>query len=158
LAVYRRILAPLDGSALAEATLEHVVAVAAGCRVPEVVLLVVLEPVSSLAFPSQAALDKDLIARMEQNSQTHAQGYIAKMVDRLRKDSVAARGVVVWGVAADEIVDYARKNQVDLIIMSTHGRSGVSRWAFGSVADKVMRRSPVPVLVIPPDSSGHGGL
>ena len=121
-------------------------------------MLVVLEPVSSLAFPSQAALDKDLIARMEQNSQTHAQGYIAKMVDRLRKDSVAAWGVVVWGVAADEIVDYAGKNQVDLIIMSTHGRSGVSRWAFGSVADKVMRRSPVPVLVIPPDSSGHGSL
>ncbi len=156
--MYKKILALLDGSELSEASLEHVRTVAAGCNVPEVVLLIVVEPVSSLSYASQAALDKGLIARMEQHSQAHAQDYIGRIVDKLKKQGIAAHGVVAWGMPADEILYYARKNEVDLIIMSTHGRSGVSRWAFGSVADKVMRYSPVPVLVVRPDGSQGGAL
>ena len=52
------------------------------------------------------------------------------------------------GGIAETILDYAENNKVDLIIMSTHGRSGPSRWAFGSVAEKVVRHAPCPVLVV----------
>jgi nucleotide-binding universal stress UspA family protein len=52
------------------------------------------------------------------------------------------------GKPAEEIVNYATKNKVDLIIMASHGRAGVSRWAYGSVPDKVLRSSCVPVLLV----------
>ena len=57
---------------------------------------------------------------------------------------------VIEGRIAEAILDYVEKNQVELVIISTHGRSGISRWTFGSVADKVVRHSPVPILVIAP--------
>ena len=66
------------------------------------------------------------------------------------QEGISARGEVVTGKAADAILDYAEKNNVDLIIMSTHGRSGISRWAFGSVADRVVRHSIAPVLLVAP--------
>jgi nucleotide-binding universal stress UspA family protein len=56
----------------------------------------------------------------------------------------------VKGSAAEEILKYSQDNDVDLIIMSTHGRSGVSRWAMGSVADRVVRTSVAPVLLTTP--------
>ena len=52
------------------------------------------------------------------------------------------------GRAADRLVDFSEKNDIDLIVMASHGRSGVSRWAYGSVADKVFRASCVPVLMV----------
>ena len=58
------------------------------------------------------------------------------------------RGDVVEGNAADAIVDYAGKNDIDLIIMATHGRSGIGRWALGSVADRVVRHANAPVLLV----------
>jgi nucleotide-binding universal stress UspA family protein len=64
--------------------------------------------------------------------------------------------VVTDGRPADEILNYATDNKVDLIIMSTHGRSGVSRWFFGSVAEKVIRHATVPVLISPPRGTRAG--
>ena len=58
--------------------------------------------------------------------------------------------VVIQGKVAEGILDYVVKNQVDLIMMSTHGRSGPSRWALGSVADRVIRHSLIPVLIVSP--------
>jgi nucleotide-binding universal stress UspA family protein len=52
------------------------------------------------------------------------------------------------GRVAETIIDYANRHSVDLIIMATHGRSGLSRWAYGSVADKVLRGADVPVLLV----------
>ena len=56
-----------------------------------------------------------------------------------------------WGEAAEGIVNYAEKNQIDLIVMTTRGRSGLGKFFLGSVASKVISTSPVPVLVIPPE-------
>ena len=81
---------------------------------------------------------------------TEATTYISKVAEELKKEGMVVKTRIVQGAPADSILDYTQKNQVDLIIMSTHGRSGVSRWAFGSVADRVIRNSPVPVLLSPP--------
>ena len=60
------------------------------------------------------------------------------------------RSEVVTGRAADNLADFAAKNEVDLIIIATHGRSGISRWIWGSVADRILHSSSVPVLIVRP--------
>ena len=71
------------------------------------------------------------------------------MADSLKADGIAVEIDIAYGGAAEAILDYAKKNKVNLIVMSTHGRSGVSRWFFGSVAERVLRHSVIPVLIIP---------
>jgi nucleotide-binding universal stress UspA family protein len=147
--MYHKILAPLDGSAFAECALDHVKAIAQGCEVPEVVLLRVAEPIhsSDLAAYAEAGIDT---AMLMHDVEAGAQLYIAKKAEELKKQGVPVRGVVSTGWAADAIMSFAEKENVDLIIMSTHGRSGIGRWFMGSVADKVVRHSKVPVLTVAP--------
>lgn len=147
--MYQKILAPLDGSELSECSLQHVKAIATGCQVPEVVLLRVVEPIHSqeLVAYAEASIDIDKVFREMHDA---AQKYIGKLTADLKKGGLNVQGVVTTGWPAQLILDYAVDSKVDLIIMSTHGRSGVTRWLMGSVADKVVRHSPVPVLTISP--------
>jgi nucleotide-binding universal stress UspA family protein len=147
--MYGKIMAPLDGSAFSECCLEHVRTIATGCQVPDVVLLRVVEPIhaTDLAAYAEAGIDTAMLMR---DVEAGAQAYVAKIVEELKKGGLPARGVVTSGWAADAIMSYAEKNKVDLIIMSTHGRSGIGRWLMGSVTDKVVRHSPVPVLTVAP--------
>lgn len=87
---------------------------------------------------------------VEERGRSWAEDYLTKMANRLKKEGVATHTVVVTGWPADKILDYTDQNQVDLIIMSTHGRSGATRWVFGSVADRVLRHARVPVLMVSP--------
>lgn len=148
--MYKKVLAPLDGSELSECSLEHVRAIATGCNIPEVILLRAVEPLSAATIEALAEASGNLITRVENENKAEAKGYISRMVSRLNSEGINAKGEIVHGRADEEILNYSEKNQVDLIIMSTHGRSGVSRWAFGSVADRVIRHSRVPVLVVSP--------
>ncbi len=147
--MYQKILAPLDGSQFSECSLDHVKAIARGCAVPEVVLLRVVEPIpaSELASYAEARID---IQSLMQEIEAAARTYIEKLTEDLKKTGLAAQGIVTVGWAADMIMTYADGNGVDLIIMSTHGRSGISRWFMGSVADKVVRHSKAPVLTVSP--------
>ncbi len=145
--MYKKILAPLDGSEFSECSLEHVRAVATGCQVPEVILLSVVEPVAPHAYAEASA---EWMANAEKTAQEEIKDYLSQLADKLNKEGVAAQTAVILGRPADKILDYANKNQVELIIMSTYGRSGVSRWVFGSVADRVLRHSAVPVLIVSP--------
>ncbi len=147
--MYRKILSPLDGSEFAECALDHVKAIATGCQVPEVVLLRVVEPIhaSDLAAYAEAGIDTGALMH---DVESGAQIYIAKKAEELQKQGLPAHGVVATGWAADTIMSYSEKETVDLIIMSTHGRSGIGRWFMGSVADKVVRHSKVPVLTVAP--------
>jgi nucleotide-binding universal stress UspA family protein len=151
--MYKKLLAPLDGSELAECALEHVKAIATGCNVPEVVLLRVVEPIFS-DIGELAASNAKLATQVEQNVEevhkNEAMQYINRKADKLKKEGVNSTGTIIFGKASEEILKYAENNQFDLIIMSTHGRSGISRWAFGSVADRISHYSPIPVLIISP--------
>ena len=152
--MYKKILVPLDGSDLAECSLAHVKAIATGCNVPEVILLRIIEPITSFDIGELAASNAKLASQVEQNVEkvhkTQAMDYINEQVDKLKKQGLNPTGFTMFGKAAEEILNYADKNQVDLIIMSTHGRSGISRWAFGSVADRVVHYSTAPVLIVSP--------
>lgn len=143
--MYKKILAPLDGSDLSECTLSHLRAVATGCHVPEVVLLRVVEP-----FHQIPEVSEEFIKEARKSALESAKSYLSQVADGLKKDGVTTSTVVLQGQPGEEILDYAKKNKIDLIVISTHGRSGIARWAMGSVADKVVRHSKAPVLTVTP--------
>ena len=145
--MYKKILVPLDGSDLSECVLEHVIAIATGSRVTEVILLRIIEELPKLAYSETS---EDIVQEAEAKAASDFKDYLAQLANKLEKEGIATQTVVIQGKPADEILNYAEKNQVDLIIMSTHGRSGISRWVFGSVADKVVHYSTFPIFIVPP--------
>ena len=150
--MYSKILVPLDGMELAECILDHVRAIVTGGQVSKIVLLTVVEPYEK-GLPSTTwggVISAEHGAALAINSRAEAKDYITKVADKLREEGMLVQPVVIQGRVAEGILDYAIKNQVDLIMMTTHGRSGPSRWALGSVADRVIRHSPIPVLIVSP--------
>lgn len=148
--MYRKILVPLDGSKLAESAIPHVITIAKGCEVGEVVLFRVCEPPVILAdYPSNLRPEwEDHVKQETLHSQQQCQLYLSDAEKKLKEAGLNVRTESGLGNVAEMIVDYAAKNQVDLIIMASHGRSGVLRWAYGSIADKILRSSPVPVMIV----------
>jgi len=157
--MYKKILVPLDGSELSESILEHVITIARSCQVPEMVLLTVIE---ALDKGISEIIDARVSMDLEQAYQIALdlnQAYIDEIIKYLKKiaSSLEEKGItvsieVLTGKPAEEILRYSKDNKVDLIVMSTHGRSGFSRFVFGSVADKVLRQTDVPVLLKPAGS------
>ena len=150
--MYKKILVPLDGSELSESVLNHVVTIATSCQVPEVVLMRVREPLDQGV---RIALDPEIAAELDEAYHNEAANYLEKIATTLKRKGIAVKVEVLSGNPAEEIIKYSQRSGVDLIIMSTHGRSGVSRWVFGSVADKVIRQTEVPVLIRP---AGHRAI
>ncbi|MFP4642685.1 MAG: universal stress protein [Dehalococcoidia bacterium] len=143
--MYERILVPLDGSETAECILPHVREAAKRYEVEEVVLLRVVEPVP--LWDAQW-VDTTALERVEQET---ARQYLADVGSRLRTEGLNVREeVLVDHNAAGSIVDFSRGNAIDLITLATHGRTGISRWVIGSVADRVLRSSRLPVLMVTP--------
>ncbi len=140
--MYQNIMLPLDGSDLAECVFPHLEAIALGCRVPSVTLIYVAEPIGIIQPRQEEWRDRQL------HYITAAQNYLNEVTNRLTKLSQPIRTEVLQGRAAESIISFAVENNIDLIIMATHGRSGVSRWVWGSVADRVLRASRVPVLLV----------
>jgi len=146
--MYKKMLVPLDGSEFSECVLDHVRAIAKGCQVPEVVLLGVAEPLTHQVYYMMGM--EDQLENWQKENEKYVGSYLSRAAAELRKDDIAGKTVVVSGRPAEAILDYANKNQVDLIVMSTHGRSGVSRWVLGSVTDRVVRNTTASVLTITP--------
>lgn len=147
--MYERILVPLDGSAVAEQALPAA-AVHAQTFDAELILLRVIEPLTDFVRPSPALRDAEttMIAL--------AQEYLEKQRDELEKLDIRVQAATVTGRTHEQILKFGETKQVDLIVICTRGRSGVSRWLMGSVADRVMRGARVPVLVVPAHQQGGG--
>jgi universal stress protein A len=143
--MYQKILVPLDGSKISEYSLAHVSAIATGCNVPEVVLLRVVEP-----MPRYAELGEVDWAEIDRNAKAGAKAYLAKITKKLKIDFVNTKSVMAIGDPGEEILEYARKNRVDLIIMTSHAHPGIMKWLLGSTAERVVRHSPVSVLLVSP--------
>ncbi len=148
--MYRKVLAPLDGSELAEHTLEHLKVLLKGCEAPEVIILRVIEPLPAQTLSTFSHTSSPILTEMENKNRQAAKRYVRNIADRLKKDNINAIPVTLEGTAADEILDYANNNNVEMIIMSSHGRSGIKRWLLGSVTKKVLDHSPIPVLIVIP--------
>ncbi|MFZ7102084.1 MAG: universal stress protein [Peptococcaceae bacterium] len=148
--MFDKILVPLDGSELAESILGYVGFIAAGCHASEVVLLRVRGFLDPVAMKTMTA---KMVEQIEEASTKEAEAYLQGISEALSKMNIHTRFQVLSGNPADEIIEYSRKNGIKLIVMSTHGRTGVSRLVWGSVADKVLRSSTIPALIIPPGNS-----
>lgn len=149
--MYDRILVPLDGSKLGEAALPHVEALVAklspGTKV-EITLLRVVSSLSHYIVAGGEAVQIPYTDKEIEQIKKDAADYLSKAGEGLRKKGAVVKIVVNTGRAAEEILKVADESKTDLIAMSTHGRSGLSRWAFGSVADKVLRSGKTPILMV----------
>ena len=146
--MYKKILVPLDGSPFAECVLEHIKNMAVGKQISEVVLVFVVEPINQGVYD----MPENTLADIQKQSESASEDYLKKTASKLAAEGIPAVWTILHGGIAEAILEYAGKNKIDLVIMSTHGLSGVSRWAMGSVAYRVARQVTVPVmLVAPPD-------
>ena len=143
--MYKKILVPLDGSAFSEFSLDHVKTIARGCGVEEVILFRVIVPI-----PEFVAFANNLYESAEQRAVSEAKKYLEWVSAKLKEEGIQAIVRIVKGDAAHEILEYASQNNIDLIIMTTHGSSAMVRWFLGSVADKVLRHSSSAVLLVSP--------
>ncbi len=145
--MYKKIMFPLDGSELAECVLPHLEVFIKDYHVNNVVLVQVVEPrLTAVAVefsPSTQELEKS-----DADMKFSAQKYLDQMINRLKDEGTKLDSEILYGRVAEEIVDYAEKNDIDLILVATHGRSGISRWVRGSVTDKILRAADVPVLMV----------
>ncbi|GIV91606.1 universal stress protein [Chloroflexus sp.] len=146
--MYRHILVPLDGSELAEQVLPHVHALAANEGTTKITLLRAVPPIftTSVDYSGMLATTTEAITQMEQEALEYLQ-HIAK---QFQSEGYEVHTEISALPPAEAIIDYAENHNVDLIVIATHGRSGLSRWVFGSVTQKVVQVAPTPVLVIRP--------
>ena len=147
--MYKKIMVPLDGSKLAECVLPHLEAVIKGCESSEVVVVQAVEPLS-VPYGREVSQFTSLeqVKAFETHQKVEAEKYLKEVVTRLKKTGIKAKSKVIYGKAGESLSDYVTKNGVDLVIIATHGRSGISRWVWGSVADRLVRSVCVPVLMV----------
>ncbi len=150
----RKILVPLDGSKLAELVLPHVEALAkqGNAELVDVVLLRVYDPpVISSDYPSVMPLSwEEHVEHETVKCKLVAGSYLADVEKRLKDAGLKVRSEVLMGNAIDEIVDYANGNHFSLTVMVIYSRSGISRWAYGSVTEKVLLGVSTPVFLVRP--------
>lgn len=142
--MYSKILVPLDGSQLAEKALTHALEVARGQSRVQLYLLRCWE--MDLFYP--IGVDDAAEADFSNQLRDNIEDYLQNKADSLSRDGLTVITVAEEGESAGVILSEARGRGIDLIVMSSHGRSGISRWLMGSVADKVVRHAPCPVLIV----------
>lgn len=142
----RHVLITLDGSLLAEEVLQPALLVARSFGAQVTLLRVVPE----IAVPEIEALndyERDLGGRLLDETVEEAADYLTLVADRCGDEGLELRTVVRSGPAAETILEYGERHEVDLVAMTTHGRTGLRRWIYGSVTHKVLDQWPVSMLI-----------
>lgn len=154
---FERVLVPLDGSDLAEAAVplatdlvQRTGAVLALARVAEVYPVPTAGAAATLPHPG----DEELLAELSEQSERKARYYLESVAQDLCQLGYEATWEVRVGRPATELQRVVESIQADLVVMSTHGRGGVRRWALGSVTTELVLSGVAPVLVIPPRAVG----
>lgn len=146
--MYKNVLVPLDGSAISEeALLETRLLLDKGARITLVTAVDVPElPAHGFDMYGGVVLsDSETQRQMEE----WAKGYLENTASALMAEGYTVKQIIEIGDPSKVIADTAAHEQCDCIVMTTHGRSGVSRWLFGSVTNKVLNIAACPVLVVP---------
>jgi nucleotide-binding universal stress UspA family protein len=146
-----KILIPLDGSETGEAALPYVgklISKMSSEIKVEVILLRVIARLTYYVASEEATVSIPYTEQEMAQIKKRANNYLKKAGEILKDKEITIKTQVVIGKPADEIIRSANEIDADLIAMSTHGRSGLSRWAFGSVTDRILRGGRRPVLVV----------
>lgn len=144
--MFRKILVPLDGSALAERAIEQVEKMAQGTSAEVLLLKVVPAPLGKAPEAGQAEESKSLADSMNRST-----AYLEKIAARLGAISLKSRILVASGEAYSGILAAAHKEDVDCIVMSTHGGTALARTLLGSTAEKVVYTTKRPVFLVKPE-------
>ncbi len=144
--MYKKIMVPLDGSELAECVLPHVEELCKEEGERTIHLVRVVAPFQP--YVGDYILDAREVERIDREQRAAAARYLEEVSGRLVCDQLRVEKAVLEGRVAEGLADYAHANEIELIVIATHGRSGVSRWVRGSVADRILHFSNVPILMI----------
>jgi nucleotide-binding universal stress UspA family protein len=143
--MYRKILVPLDGSKVAEGVLPHAKALAYSEGAELILLTVGANPALDFVFS-----DPGLAERAVEEQEERSKKYIGEIENELKSAGFRTSTLLRVGAVAEVILGVAEEMQIDIIAMSTHGRTGPARWLVGSIAERVVYNSKVPVLLIRP--------
>jgi nucleotide-binding universal stress UspA family protein len=144
--MYGKILTPLDGSSFSESALSHAVEIARSTGAELLLLRVVQDPLAAVPEAAVGAKPRAIYKRA-----ISAYRYLQGLTARLGGEGIKIRTKVLEGDPAATILCYAHRENVDAIVMGTHGRSGLSRMFWGSVAEKVALTTRRPVVLVKPD-------
>jgi nucleotide-binding universal stress UspA family protein len=153
----RRLLVPLDGSELAERALPVAIELARRHSLPVHVVRAV-DPALTIPVPRNVVgaaplISAEIADRLWREAESDAQETVGAALRRLHADGIAATGAVLNGSPFFAIAEASQPG--DLIVLTSHGRGGIHRWLMGSVAEKLVREAPTPVLLVP--AAGRGG-
>lgn len=177
--MYNKVVVPLDGSKLAETALPHLEEIAKGCNIPEILLVSVTESIrgrviqtdevkqswgkedrlqifetsnvqSGYVSPPDPDKMSSIPVTLGRMSRT-AYNYLARISKQLEKKGLNSQIHVLTGNPADEIIRFAEEQNADLIVIASRGKSGFNRWDMGNIAEKVIRASRVPVMMVKPE-------
>ena len=141
--MYKKILVPLDGSELARKALDQAEKLAKTFGAE----IILFQVVPFLPIYGSPELVTPLI--VDEKQKESAERYLTNLAEELRKRGHKVTAIVKIGQqVAVEIIDFAKEVGADLIVMCTHGRSGISRWVLGSVALKILTRAETPILLV----------
>jgi len=148
--MYKKIMVPLDGSEVAECALPHAEEIALKCGA-DIILVSVTERVKGYRPVEEygSALGETLVPEAGGKLEKQGQKYLDRIAKGLESKGIKVQTEMLMGNPAEELIIYAKTENCDLVIMASHGRSGPSRWAHGSVAAKVFQSSFTPILVVP---------
>jgi nucleotide-binding universal stress UspA family protein len=145
--MYQKILVPLDGSKRAESILPHVEKIAL-CFGTRVIFLSVIEPIKIVTNEGGYIPDIKTILSTQQEISQRTENYLMGIQGEFREKGIEGKIEIEEGAVVNKIIDVAERNNVDLIAMSSHGRTGLSHVFYGSVAVGVLHRIDRPLLLI----------
>ncbi len=150
--MFDKILVCLDGSKIAEQILSYVEIQATQFVSTVILLQVVTVSGTALAGAGSAPLSEEIAIEQLKIAEREAKSYLQSIAESLEAKGIETEAVVIQGYqVGEEIIDYAKKNDIDLIAIATHGRTGLGRVVFGSIADYILHNSSLPLLVIKPE-------
>jgi nucleotide-binding universal stress UspA family protein len=177
--MYKKVVVPLDGSRLAEAALPHLEEIARGCSIPEVLLISVTEKVKGritqgkvyepfipegpvaegapnvsmtqfyVVFGEHAHGVQDMPMELGKMAKT-ASDYLCRTAEGLETKGYNVKATVLIGSPAEQIIQYVNQQGADLLIMASTGKSKMSRWDMSHIAEKVIKGTRIPVLLVKP--------
>ena len=147
-ASFRTILVPLDGSEMGEAALPYVEELARATKAEVILFQVVTLHYDIALAESYSANLGQLSEEYTARALANAKNYLKHIEERLTEKGITVRSEIEVGLPVERVIAYAKENDIDLIAMSTHGRSGITRWLLGSVADKILHAAERPVLLV----------
>ncbi len=155
---FQRVVCPMDGSVLSEQALSYAAEIAEKFGAPLVLLRAFDGPERSARMIAMASASEpmgmidartvDAVEEAAEEEEVSVHAYLSAQAERMRERGIDVEAIVADGGASDAILQEARREPDTLIVMSTHGRGGLGRLVFGSVAQEVLHQSDVPVLLV----------